>query len=1301
MSRARILAAIACACVLFGGSPSVAQDFDARAHARLEAVAFDRSHTQDAAAPARERLLDRPKLRYLAGEALAGPYGPDPVSAARSFLRDSADAIGLTEAEIERLRIVETFRTHELVTVRLQQMVGAVPVYRGYIRVTVDAGGHVIAFGVDDIVSGVERPVAPRIGPQSALEAAYRSLGLPQPKLLRRTSRPSSPSTYFANPGGQHLAPIAVALQAFPTSPRQIRLAYSTIVEDRAGDRHEILVDADSGELLLRSSLTRRAAQARVWRSSPLEGPRSLVTFPDEWQPADGETTSGNNADAYIDANGDNEPDNVTGQGLQDGRAHGPGGLFDFPAPEPTGAADPRGFPAASVTNLFYFVNLAHDYFYSLGFDEAAGNFQKDNLGRGGVGGDAVLAEAFDPSFALDRFVSAADGMAPRLEVGFAPGLVLEGDDETDPNLDDVDLSYDGSVILHEYAHGVIDRLVGGPQEVSCLSGGMQSAALTEGWADYFAISFFDDPVVGAYTAQNPQRGLRRQSYAANDLTYEDFGADGLTDSHNEGEIWAGALWRLRARIGAAAADRLVLEGIRLTPCEATFVQARDAILMADQADGSRYRSAIWDIFAGRGLGYSAGGQNGTRTLFAGVAFSAAFDLPPGPQAANRVPRVTSTLPENAAVVAIGADWGYLIRADDPDGETVRFELVEAPSGMTIDFQTGFLRWTAAGFTGAQVVVAVTDGAGGRTTHGFFVRTVSVLTESAPLAVSGAAGELGFAAVDLRSTPDVMQVTLNGGSGDADLFLVSSTGSPAGTSSRVGTNEVLSKSRPVSGAWFVGVVGAQDFTGAEIRVSFPTPREVAFNSPLNLDAAPSGGESFFVVTVPANTERLAVSTRGADGNADLYLMRDQPATCQVGPSVSVLCVFEESSAGAGSAEILEVFRPVAGRWYFTVSARAAFSGLELYATTDSPETVRIVTGDGQSGQAGAALPIPPTVEVLGANDAPLRGLAVQFAVSSGEATVSPAIVPTGADGRASAAVRLGGSPGPVVVTATVAGTAPLNFNFNVLPFQPAQISPNGVVLATLTPFVTAISPGAILSIFGDRFTEGGGGTSNPRIDSDGRVSTELAGVCVEIGGERAPMLAVSRNQINAQAPAVSVGVRHDVVVVKGCDGENLVRSAPVSVPVETATPAFFNFSNTLSGNDPVAALHQDGVSLVGPRGTLSGAEFTPARRGEAVAVFAAGLGPTSPPVAPGEIPSRSLAQTAGIASLSQPVRVTIAGVTLTSDQVLYAGVAPCCAGLYQLNVIVPDGVPDGNLPIRVQVGEAISPLGPFLSVSGP
>src|SRR5690606_34856349 len=111
---------------------------------------------------------------------------------------------------------------------------------------------------------------------------------------------------------------------------------------------------------------------------------------------------------------------------------------------------------------------------YDLGFTEAAGNFQTDNFGRGGLGGDPVQADAQDGLDLTDPFhqnnanmSTPPDGFSPRMQMYKFSG----------PNPDrDGDL--DAEVILHEHAHGLSNRRVGGGMGLSTL----QSVGMGEGW---------------------------------------------------------------------------------------------------------------------------------------------------------------------------------------------------------------------------------------------------------------------------------------------------------------------------------------------------------------------------------------------------------------------------------------------------------------------------------------------------------------------------------------------------------------------------------------------------------------------------------------------------------------------------------------------------------------------------------------------------------------------------------------------------------------------------------------------------
>jgi hypothetical protein len=79
-------------------------------------------------------------------------------------------------------------------------------------------------------------------------------------------------------------------------------------------------------------------------------------------------------------------------------------------------------------------------------------------------------------------------------------------------------------------------------------------------------------------------------------------------------------------------------------------------------------------------------------------------------------------------------------------------------------------------------------------------------------------------------------------------------------------------------------------------------------------------------------------------------------------------------------------------------------------------TVRVAGGNRQQGQVGTVLPQPLEVEVLSVLGTPLQGVDVTFSIVEGAATlVESQPVTTGADGRASATVRLGPVPGDVLI----------------------------------------------------------------------------------------------------------------------------------------------------------------------------------------------------------------------------------------------------------------------------------------------
>ena len=196
-----------------------------------------------------------------------------------------------------------------------------------------------------------------------------------------------------------------------------------------------------------------------------------ILPFEPGWLPVGGTVTMDNKADIFRDINGDQEPDLGEIPNLSGDRAVSPAQSFDFEGGEGSTGQDPLDFPAPAISNVFYHVNRSHDYFYELGFTETAGNFQMDNFGEGGLGGDPMHATVHTRTNAA-IFVR-PEGVSPTMRTG----RVFNG---TRTTIDDRDFAYDSQVIVHEYAHGVTGRLVGGVDSINCL-GGIQGGALAEG----------------------------------------------------------------------------------------------------------------------------------------------------------------------------------------------------------------------------------------------------------------------------------------------------------------------------------------------------------------------------------------------------------------------------------------------------------------------------------------------------------------------------------------------------------------------------------------------------------------------------------------------------------------------------------------------------------------------------------------------------------------------------------------------------------------------------------------------------
>ncbi|MDZ7877533.1 MAG: M36 family metallopeptidase [Saprospiraceae bacterium] len=228
---------------------------------------------------------------------------------------------------------------------------------------------------------------------------------------------------------------------------------------------------------------------------------------------------------------------------------------------------------------------------------------------------------------------------------------VIQRPTAQDVGPDFIDGDLDNGIIAHEFGHGVSNRLTGGPANSSCLGMGEQ---MGEGWSDFMTLMLTTKPSdratkkrgIGTFVQRQDTSGagIRRYPYSTDRLinphTYNNIFLS-QASPHPIGEIWASTLWDLywamvdkygwdanvyNTKSGNGKAIQLVFDGMKMQVCSPSFIDGRNAILAADRADyNGENQCLIWDIFAKRGLGYSASGGRGT----SGTDNEEAFDVLP------------------------------------------------------------------------------------------------------------------------------------------------------------------------------------------------------------------------------------------------------------------------------------------------------------------------------------------------------------------------------------------------------------------------------------------------------------------------------------------------------------------------------------------------------------------------------------------------------------------------------------------------------------------------------------------------
>lgn len=222
-----------------------------------------------------------------------------------------------------------------------------------------------------------------------------------------------------------------------------------------------------------------------------------------------------------------------------------------------------------------------------------------------------------------------------------------------------------------------------------------------------------------------------------------------------------------------------------------------------------------------------------------------------------------------------------------------------------------------------------------------------------------------------------------------------------------------------------------------------------------------------------------------------------------------------------------------------------------------------------------------------------------------------------------------------------------------------------------------VSPGEIITIFG---TNIGPTTAATMSISNGYVTTSLSNVTLTIGGQNAPLLYVSTNQVTAQVPYECGTGANAVVLTNGAN-------PPANSTVTVASSAPGIFSADGSGTGEAAAVN---TSASTGAVTLN-STTNPAKIGDTVSFYLTGEGNYNPSLLAGATNTNTgfiiPVTMSPLPQMSPTPTVQIGGVDASAG-VSYAGVVPgSIIGIFQINVAVPTGSSTGaSVPVAISIG---------------
>lgn len=402
---------------------------------------------------------------FLVGLGMAFAQNPNNIIIAKAELHKQADKLGLDRNEIDNFKVSDHYisKYNNAAHLYLWQTKDGVPVYNGII--TFGIKNNEIYNLVSNAVKNIDSKLANnalKISPEQAIKSAAEQLGFPNNEMFTRLSKKDE-NNFVYNPTSFASNNIPVFLCYEKNKNGTYSLAWNVDLDIPGSDYWSVRLDAETGIIIsqnnytvycafdheashshgesCKSNFAQKQTKAKnsneaivnnimmegsykvyaVPAESPNHGQHEIVVNPADveaspygWHDTDGmpgaefTITRGNNVHAYLDKNIDDTSDGSEPDGGVDL-------VFDFSHNK---ALEPVDSERAAQVNLFYMNNILHDFTYRYGFDEAAGNFQQNNYGNGGQGGDYVRAESADGSGTNNaNFSTPADGGGGRMQM--------------------------------------------------------------------------------------------------------------------------------------------------------------------------------------------------------------------------------------------------------------------------------------------------------------------------------------------------------------------------------------------------------------------------------------------------------------------------------------------------------------------------------------------------------------------------------------------------------------------------------------------------------------------------------------------------------------------------------------------------------------------------------------------------------------------------------------------------------------------------------------------------------------------